>query len=335
MSDLGIVVIGCNEGQRLRDCLVSVLDQGHRVVYVDSGSTDDSVTLARSLGADVVELDPASPFTAARGRNEGAKHLARVATPVRLVQFVDGDCEVIPGWLARGRAELEGRPDAAVVCGRLRERYPERSLYNRLADLEWNGPVGEIQACGGIALMRLGAFLEVGGFDPTLRAGEEPELCLRLRRADWKLLRLDAEMARHDIAITRFAQWWRRAVRFGHGSLDAAIRGGRSDAGLERQIRSTRIWTLGWLATLPLAGALGARLGGPGLASLMVGTLAIAPGLQAIRIAARARNQLPDTPTALAYGILIMISKWAELTGQLGYLRSRAYDHRSRGREAN
>ena len=43
------------------------------------------------------------------------------------MQFVDGDCEIDPGWLDRGLRELEARPDVAVVCGRRRERYPQAS----------------------------------------------------------------------------------------------------------------------------------------------------------------------------------------------------------------
>jgi GT2 family glycosyltransferase len=186
------------------------------VVYVDSGSTDGSAEWASSHGASVVELDMNTPFTAARARNAGFERLSELATGLELVQFVDGDCEVAPGWLERAAAALRSNPCRAVVCGRRRERFPERSVYNQLCDMEWDTPVGPTESCGGDAMMRASAFREVGGFRPDLIAGEEPELCFRLRRAGWTVERLDAEMTRHDADMTRFREWWRRAVRSGH-----------------------------------------------------------------------------------------------------------------------
>ena len=50
---------------------------------------------------------------------------------------------------------LANQPNLAIVCGRLRERFPEQSIYNRLCDMEWDTPVGETKACGGIAMMRV------------------------------------------------------------------------------------------------------------------------------------------------------------------------------------
>ena len=113
MSDLGIVTIGRNEGERLRCCLNSLIGHGLPVVYVDSNSTDGSVALARSLGVEVVELDVSLPFTAARARNAGFARLEQCEPGVEFVQFVDGDCEVVPGWLDRARAVLKERPDVA------------------------------------------------------------------------------------------------------------------------------------------------------------------------------------------------------------------------------
>jgi GT2 family glycosyltransferase len=224
LNDLGVVAIGRNEGERLRRCLRSLDGRGVPFVYVDSGSNDGSVGLARSMGSEVVELDMSRPFSAARARNAGYERLKAIAPGVRHVMFLDGDCEVADGWLDRARAELEARPEAAVVCGRRRELFPEQSIYNRLADLEWDTPIGEAIACGGDSVIRLEAFEAVGGFDPTAAAGEEPELCQRLRRAGWTVWRVDAEMTRHDLAMTRFRQWWRRHYRSGYNGLDILTR---------------------------------------------------------------------------------------------------------------
>ena len=198
---IAAVAIGRNEGERLRRCLASMQGRVGRIVYVDSGSTDGSLDAAAAAGAQVVSLDLALPFTAARARNEGFALLGHEAPAY--VQFVDGDCELQPGWLETASAFLDNHPDVAAVCGRRRERHPGQSLYNRLIDCEWDTPVGETRACGGDVLMRRDAFRAVGGFDPALIAGEEPELCVRLRAAGWRIWRLDAEMTLHDAAITR------------------------------------------------------------------------------------------------------------------------------------
>src|SRR3954469_23114936 len=123
----GVVAIGRNEGERLRVCLESALRASAHVVYVDSGSTDGSVAMARQLGAHVVELDMSTPFTAARARNAGVVKLIEIVPDVEFVQFVDGDCEIVDGWLARALSECCANPQAAVVCGRRRERFPDAS----------------------------------------------------------------------------------------------------------------------------------------------------------------------------------------------------------------
>lgn len=204
----GLVAIGRNEGERLRACLESVLNELEHIVYVDSGSTDGSVELAKSMGVCVVELDMSLNFTAARARNAGWRALLEQMPDVDCVQFVDGDCVIERGWLHAAREFLAVNQDYAVVGGRLRERFPENSIYNYMCDLEWDTPVGEAKSCGGISMMRLDALKSIGGFRSELIAGEEPELCVRLRKAGWKIYRLQDNMAWHDAAMTRFGQWW-------------------------------------------------------------------------------------------------------------------------------
>lgn len=212
---IGAIAIGRNEGERLRHCLRS-LSGATLIVYVDSGSTDGSAQWARDQGVCVVELDMSIPFTAARARNAGFQRLQEAAPELRFVQFIDGDCELNEDWSEHAISFLESRPEVAVACGRLRERYPNRTIYNWLCDQEWDRPPGEVRACGGIAMMRAAAFAAVGGYRDSMIAGEEPELCFRLREAGFHIWRLDYDMALHDAAITQFGQWWRRALRAGH-----------------------------------------------------------------------------------------------------------------------
>jgi GT2 family glycosyltransferase len=211
-TDVAIIAIGRNEGERLRACLAAATRDAATIVYVDSGSTDGSVALAKELGCRVVELDLSKPFTAARARNEGAA----AAGDVEFYQFVDGDCELVEGWVGRAVQEMRDKPRAAGVCGRRRERFPEATKYNKLCDMEWDTPIGEALACGGDALIRRTAFDEVGGYNPAVIAGEEPEMCVRLRDKGWQIWRIDAEMTLHDAAMTSWRQWWKRNVRAGH-----------------------------------------------------------------------------------------------------------------------
>ena len=216
---------------------------GLTIVYVDSGSADGSVELAQSLGIEVVQLDMSHPFTAARARNEGFERLCQVDSTVQFVQFVDGDCEVVEGWLENASRWLEGNPDVGVVCGRRRERFPESTVYNRLANLEWDTPVGEAKACGGDAMMRVEAVCKVGGYNPTIIAAEDDEVCLRIRRDGWKVVRIDAEMTLHDMAMTSFQQWWRRSTRTGHAYAEGSAMYGRThERHFVRQTRSTIFW---------------------------------------------------------------------------------------------
>ncbi len=188
IEQLGLVVIGRNEGNLLRQCLLSAIAQVAQIVYVDSGSTDDSVSMARSLGVDIVELDLSQPFTAGRARNEGFFYLIQKYPHLKLVQFVDGDCEIVAKWLQTAEQTLGTQANLAIACGRRRERFPKQSIFNRLCDLEWDTPIGETKACGGDFMVRVSAFQQVQGFDPALIAGEEPELCIRLRQQEWKIL---------------------------------------------------------------------------------------------------------------------------------------------------
>lgn len=244
-SNLGIVAIGRNEGERFKKCLASFkrIKREYAFVYVDSGSTDDSVVAAREAGFDVVELDTTVPFTAARARNAGVDFLVKKLQKVEYIQFVDGDCQVAPNWLDNAINLLDKEPDVAAVCGRRSEINPQDSIYNALIDLEWNTPVGYNKACGGDAMYRASAFLSVEGFNGTVIAGEEPELCYRLRQEQWKIKRIDADMTFHDADLTHFSQWWKRAERYGHAAFEGASRYGKdSERYYVKEVKSIVFW---------------------------------------------------------------------------------------------
>lgn len=255
MSTVGVVVIGRNEGERLRRGLAALGDRARTTVYVDSGSTDGSPELARSLGAEVVDLDLSTPFTAARARNAGLARLLERHAEVAFVQFLDGDCELHPDWLDAAAKALAANPDVVAAFGRLLERHPERSIYNRFCDIEWDvADIGDAKACGGNALMRVEAVRAAGGYDPRVLAAEDDELCLRLRRAGGRVVRLAAEMGWHDAAMTRFGQWWTRSVRTGFAyAQGAALHGRGPERHFVAECRRSFVWLAFVAAALVLA----------------------------------------------------------------------------------
>lgn len=310
---LGIVVIGRNEGDRLKRCLDSLSGLMSRTVYVDSGSTDDSLAMSMGRGASVVELETDVPFTAARARNAGFRKLLELHPSLEHVFFVDGDCEVVSGWPAASVEFLNEHPRAAAVWGRVRERHPERSIYNLLCDMEWNSfQIGETTACGGNVAMRVSAFRQVNGFHPRLICGEEPELCVRLRKAGWQIWHVDTEMTLHDAALVRFSQWWTRAVRGGYAYAQGAYLHGKPP---ERHwvVESRRIWLWGlWLPVIIIAAALLLR-------PWLLLALLVYP-LQAARIAVR--DGRPTLRSWLRGGMLIL-GKFPEMLGQLKFTADR------------
>ena len=327
-DQLGVVVIGRNEGERLRRCLESLGRQVRAAVYVDSGSEDGSVALARQMGATVVELDTAIPFTAARARNEGFAALQQVQGEVAMVQFVDGDCEVESGWLQRAARELRQDDQLAVVFGRRRERARDASIYNLLCDLEWDVPGGEVQSCGGDALVRVVALQQCGGFDPTLIAGEEPELSFRLRALGWRLRCVAAPMTIHDADMHTFSQWWRRGMRAGYVEAEGLAR-----LGAQYPRRRAAVSNFVWAVVVPVfivAAATSLLLAGHHLPAGLVVTGGV--GLYAlmwIRILRHARRRWPS-PDARLYATYCLLAKWPAVHGCATYIwrRLRRQDRR-------
>lgn len=307
-SSVGIVAIGRNEGARLEACLESVVGRVGAVVYVDSGSSDGSVEMARGRGVEVVELDMSKPFTAARARNAGAARLQEVAPDVEFVQFVDGDCVVVDGWIDAGVEALRADADLAVVCGWRRERAPEASVYNLLCDVEWDRPPGATEACGGDAMMRVEYFCAVDGFNPGLIAGEEPELCVRLRAEGWKIQRLAREMTLHDAAMFSWRQWWLRAKRAGYAY--ALVNRVSNGAIWGREVRSILIYCV----ALPAVALALAMTVSPWAALLL-----LLPLVSIFRVRARARADGMASRAASAWAWSCIVAKLPAMFGLVNY----------------
>ncbi len=317
---IGVVVIGRNEGDRLKASLHSLSGIRH-IVYVDSGSTDGSQDYARSKGVEVVELPVPPKFTAARARNAGIEALLKAAPKLSKIQFVDGDCTVEPGWIETASATLNANPGLGGVFGRRREVAPDRSIYNRMCDVEWNVPIGPTLATGGDAMFRVEALKAVSGYDPALIAGEEPDMCLRMGGKGWRFARIDAAMTRHDAQITRFGQWWRRAERAGFAAASHVARHGeKSLPGDVGQVKRM----LAWGGALPGAFLFLLLLS---LADRRFLLLAVLVPLflfaQWLRLSAAERRVMPNAGLSLKAGGLRVLHQYAAFAGLLSYWRGR------------
>ena len=318
---LGVVVIGRDESTTLARALDSVTSVASVCVYVDSASRDNSVEIARSHGVRAVRLPDDGRLSPARARNAGFSLLQQTDPELRTVFFLDGDCVASRSWLREACTELDGQTDLGVLCGHLRERHPERTVYNRLFDFGWqNVPDGPTLSCGGIFLARAEAIRESGGFEPGLRAGEELHMCWRMSRRGWRASRVPGVMATHDADMHSLGEWLGRSRRDGYGAMQLLVSDPRGVGRYHvRPTASAWSWTAVWAACVAAAfGAMPSRGRLRAAATVALPFMGALPVAKALQIAHRVERQgRLSRRDATAYGLLMIVSKWSFIHGQL------------------
>jgi cellulose synthase/poly-beta-1,6-N-acetylglucosamine synthase-like glycosyltransferase len=318
---VAVVLIGRNEGERLRACIESVLAMEYprelvEVIYVDSASTDASVAIAKNLGVKTIVLD--GPTTAARGRNAGW-----TATDVEFVLFLDGDTVLAPGFVASAIGHFNDSiytDRIAGVYGNRRESGTADSIYNAIFDLDWNAEPGFARFFGGDALVRREALAEAGGYNPALIAGEEPDLCRRLRGLGYRILHVNEPMTQHDLAMYTAKQYWRRSVRTGYAYAEVSAMYAKTDDPLwlaESQSNITRgvFWT-----TAPVLAVLLSL----GIESCIPLTMFLLAALALIvRTAVKARNRVRPLKLLAAYSVHSHLQQVPIFIGQLRFWLAR------------
>ncbi|UCF35403.1 MAG: glycosyltransferase [Acidobacteriota bacterium] len=315
---LSVVVIGRDEGARLERCLKSIRGMkspggDFEIIYVDSASKDGSRELAATYGAQVLSLETARP-TAAKARNLGWR-AAKAAT----ILFLDGDTILDPDFASSSIGEFADSR-LAIVWGHRREIAPENSIYNRVLDFDWVYPPGYTEFCGGDALMRRRVLEEVGGFDGRFIAGEEPEMCNRIRQRGYLILHVDRPMTGHDLAMMRWGQYWKRAVRAGYAYAQVAHRYWNSEHPLWKRDVISNVIRAGFLLALPLAAlvtSLWLASPIPVLAAALIFILLV------VRSAFRAGWKTKDPSTRVLYAAHSHFQQIPIFFGQLEYLWDR------------
>jgi cellulose synthase/poly-beta-1,6-N-acetylglucosamine synthase-like glycosyltransferase len=321
---LSVVVIGRNEGERLVRCLESVgvmtLSCGPiEIIYVDSASTDASVERARQLGVKVIQVNPRRPC-AAIGRNAGWR-----AARASIVLFLDGDTILAPDFVSYASTQFDDA-EVAVVFGDRRETNTNDSIYNRVLDLDWIMPPGPAEFCGGDALIRRAVLERIGGYDEGLIAGEDAELCWRVRSLGYRVIHLDLRMTGHDLAIHRLSQYWRRSVRTGYAYAEISERFRNSESPIwSRQARRNRIQGVAMLAIVA------------GLPMLSLAIRSLAPiafaisiiGALSVRTAVRTRWNRAGLSTRLLHGLHSHLVQIPIFFGQLKYQCNRLFGRTS------
>lgn len=310
---IAAVIIGRNEGERLRVCLTSVLAMHYpreliTVIYVDSASTDLSVALAQSLGVKTVVLD--GPTTAARGRNAGWTQ-----TEAPFILFLDGDTVLHPEFVAKAIPHF-AEPAIAGVYGNRRETRTADSVYNAIFDLDWNAATGDSLFFGGDAIVRREALASVNGYNPLLIAGEEPDLCRRMRGLGNRILHIDEPMTLHDLDMHHFSQYWRRSIRTGYAYAEiSAIYANTSDPLWGRDSRSNLIRGVFWTTSPLLAIVLSIALHtiGP------IGLFVLAAVALIARTVTKSSRRIRKPYLLLAYSLHSHLQQVPIFFGQLRY----------------
>jgi cellulose synthase/poly-beta-1,6-N-acetylglucosamine synthase-like glycosyltransferase len=184
---VSVIIPVRNDARRLAVCLRSLSELDYaadrmEVIVVDNGSRDDSAEVARAAGAKVL-LHPDLRVGALRNRGvEAARG--------EILALVDSDHEVPKGWLRAGVNDLVADPDLHMV-GAPYLPPPQGTWVQRIWAVHRlrHAERGEVVwLASGNLFLRKRDFNRIGGFDETLVAAEDVDLCVRLKAAQGRIV---------------------------------------------------------------------------------------------------------------------------------------------------
>ena len=223
--DVGVVIVTYNSTDHVdglvRTLATSLQNVAHRVVAIDNQSTDDSVSLLRAAGIEVVEMGRNAGYSA--GLNAGLRRL----TDVRVVLILNPDIELAPNCIETmlhvledervgivvpqtrdpdGRLSLSQRRDptfwrtfgAALFGGSHVSRWPhlsefiaDETSYLQPCDIDWG--------VGAVMLISRTCIDQVGDWDESFFLySEETDYCQRARRAGFAVRYEPSAIVHHE-----------------------------------------------------------------------------------------------------------------------------------------
>lgn len=273
MSRISIVIPMYNEARHIGRTLLAAQKAAHaadvecELIVVDNGSSDEGPQIARQFGAHVLVM-PGLLIGALRNRGTA------IATGEWLA-FIDADIEMPEDWLrplfdieASGQADVFGldlhTPAAAPWYATAWQRRTLRPSTHTSHVVDWL-PSSNL-------LMRRRWFDKVGGFNETLRTGEDKEFTLRLREHGARLLSINENVALHWGYEMNWREWMGKELWRQGSHLQLLRSHGFSLRLLRFPMLSIFVWILDFLAISALLD------GFPHHAVIMV-MLTLVPGL--------------------------------------------------------
>jgi glycosyltransferase involved in cell wall biosynthesis len=314
---VSIVIPAYNAAATIEACLESVRGAMASwgpadLVVVDNGSTDGTYDRALESCGSMGRVLREPEASIGRLRNLGA-----AATAGPILSFIDSDCVIPPDYFAQAWTVFT--TTGAGAAGSLYALPPSpgwiEAVWIRLHDMRRDGPVRWLN--GGNLLVRREAFDAVGGFNETLRTGEDVEFCGRLRAAGTLIYhdrRIAAVHLGNPVTFRSFfrQQWW-------HG-LGTSLR----DSGDDKPLGISLFYLVATVA------ALGAWIFGwsRGIHALaLIAASQVLPPALAVGYRAIQTRRLVNPPAAM---VLYWVYFWSRLAALSSILLGVPRAHRGR-----
>jgi len=216
ISKISVIVIGLNEAENLEATfnaiISSKIDFQIELIYVDSGSNDESISIAARF-TDKIFIEDQGYRSAARNRNRGL-----IESTGEIIHFLDGDVKLAPDYLAKA-VEIILDKKAEAACGKMIEINQNQvtSIISSSWDTRMEGYMHATHA-GGTYLKS--AIMSVGGYNPKIKMGEETELGLRFSEAGYKIYYIDEPMGYHDYNISNIFHYFKKQIGDGKCKTD-------------------------------------------------------------------------------------------------------------------
>lgn len=210
--DIDCIVVGRNQERTLKSALERALASSYsrgslHIYYLDIGSSDNSLEIARSMEGVTTIAVHNTTFGA-------AYNTAWRETESPFVQFLSANALLDPTWFEEAMSAM-GR-EIGGVTGRCQPVEPHGSIFNWVDSLEWrsSSPGGGI---GHHFLVRRELLEAIDGFDEQLRYGTALDFAHAATKTEWQLRTIEAAMCLYDNQRRGFVSWWKSGVVEGRG----------------------------------------------------------------------------------------------------------------------